>query len=109
LLFRSRAGLDFHQSIQELRLDPRPRSLPAAIDDRRIRRHAESGDPQSKSLAEGAIREWAFGPQFRMQSPVWRFGNSRAKETSGFAELTDTSIRLSDNLLLGRFGPPTLP
>ena len=73
LLFRSRAGLDFHQSIQELRLDPWPRSLPAAIDDRGIRRHAQS----SKSLAERAIRERAFGPQFRMHPPVLRFGNSR--------------------------------
>jgi hypothetical protein len=108
LLSRSWTGVGFHQSIQELGLDPWPRSLPAAIDDWGIRRQAESGDPQSKSLAEGAIREWAFGPQFRMHPPVWRFGNSRAKETRGFAEQTDY-IRLSDNLLLGRFGPPTLP
>src|SRR5215472_16281214 len=42
--------MDFHQLIQELRLDQWPRSLPAAIDDWGIRRHAESGDPQSKSL-----------------------------------------------------------
>src|SRR5262249_20184700 len=47
--------MDFHQLIQELRLDQWPRSLPAAIDDRGIRRHAESGDPQSKSLAEGMV------------------------------------------------------
>jgi len=35
--------------------------------------------------------------------PVWRFGNSRAKETSGFAE-QDRYIRLSDNYFLGALG-----
>jgi hypothetical protein len=52
-------------------------------------------------------KEWSFGPQFRMHRPVWRFGNSRAKEYR--VRRTDRYIRLSDNLLLGRFGPPTLP
>ena len=47
--------MDFRQLIQELGLDKFGLSLPAAIDDGGIRRHAESGDPQSKSLAEGMV------------------------------------------------------
>jgi hypothetical protein len=43
-------------------------------------------------------------------SPVWRFGNSREAEDIGFAEQTNRCcyIRLSDKLLLGRFGQSTL-
>ena len=61
-------------------------SLPAAIDDRGIRRHAESGDPQSKSLAEGAIREWAFGHNFECILLCGALATAERRETSGFAE-----------------------
>ena len=99
--------MDFHQLIQQLRLDQWPRSLPAAIDDRGIRRHAESGDPQSKSLAEGAIREWHSDHNFECIVLCGALATAGAKEYR--VRRTDRYIRLSDNLLLGRFGPPTLP
>ena len=93
----------FHQLIQELRLVPWPRSPPAAIDDRAF---AGTRNPATRNPSL-LRKEWSLGPQFRMHRPVWRFGNSRAKEYR--VRRTDRYIRLSDNLLLGRFGPPTLP
>jgi len=79
--------MDFHQLIQQLRLDQWPRSLPAAIDDRGIRRHAESGDPQSKSLAEGMVIRTTISNASSCVA-LWQ---QPGRRSIGFAEQTDTS------------------
>ena len=43
------------------------------------------------SLAEGAIREWAFGHNFECILLCGALATAERRETSGFAEQTDTS------------------
>jgi len=103
LLFRSRAAWIFiNQSMSLGWIHGLDRCL------RRLTTGAFAGTRNPATRNPSLLRkEWSFGPQFRMHRPVWRFGNSRAKEYR--VRRTDRYIRLSDNLLLGRFGPPTLP
>ena len=75
-----------HQSVRQLRPEPWPRSLPAAIAGRAYARagirRASIQVPRERNYPRMGMANAISNP-----SAVWRFGNSRARpETSGFAE-----------------------
>ena len=75
-----------HQSIRQLRPDPWPQSLPAAIAGRAFPGAWNPGDPRSKSLWEGTISEWACGDNFECILLCGALATAERRETSGFAE-----------------------
>src|SRR5215472_1199816 len=81
-----------------------PRSLPAAIDDRAFAGTRNPATRKPKSLAEGmGIRTTISNASSCVA--LWQ----QPGEGEYRVRRTDRYIRLGDNLLLGRFGPPTLP
>src|SRR5262249_29647400 len=78
-----RAGTGgIHQLIRELRPDPWPRSLRALAGS--WNPASRDPSPSGRALSANGHAEGNF--EYVL---VWRFGNSRAEATSGFAEQTD--------------------
>jgi hypothetical protein len=97
-----------HQSIRQLRPYPRPRSLLATMADRALAGAWNPAEPRFSPSREGAIREWACGTAILNASLCGDLATA-GRRLSGEQTDRHSYIRLSDNLLLGRFGPPTLP